>query len=818
VPEPAASNKNGIGSFEWLLGARGLALGGVVILVVGIGTFLKIAYDEGWIALSPASRCIAAGVLGFALIGVGEFFRRRINPLASSGVTAAGIVSLYLSVIAAARLYALIDSATAFVLLVAITIGGVLLGALSKRVMLALLSLIGAYLAPVILATGEPSAVVMPAYLACLMALGLTLAGWLGGSFTWVRRLAWWGTTGLGTLWAVTTVDDALASVLVFVGVVWAMTIAELIVSARFFDRLRSGSTSPEISRAGFVVDDRGEVVFRPEALFAPGSVWMQSAFGSAIWAVVLGGWAISTEDQSLVYWAPLLVATASVLAAILALPAPAGGHWLFVNDASPRSALAASLATIGAVLGAVSIGVGLGGTAQVLAWFGVGLAAIETARRLRFRALNAFGIALLAAGGIRLGLIDIEPHIRGETPLLVADWWATVWNAQVVVGAVVLWLAAWRTRYSGERIALACLGLWGLAGAVVHRDISPAQVSVWFTAITAASSWVCRAMPIRRGLRAGDRSAVTVNALVLASFGALVSLAAHMSPGSSDAFLDVDLTTLALVTAAWVALALLPGLRHAGRSLAGGVISAMLVVACLYFQSEQGIGFSLAAITITGAFLAFLSTPLRRWSACEFGIALMLLSLLGWIFFSLIPGKELVETVPFAHAVSLTSVVAIVGLIYAWHIAPRLPIDLDAPRSLGVFRLQVAAVSSRVAFVVLFAWSSLEVVRAARIVFEDSTYRGAALSVWWSIFAVTCVWVGLRGIRAIRWVGLALLLITAGKVLILDTITLTAPARVAAAMVVGLVMVTGGVLYARVSRKIEHVNDDGQLNPQPQT
>ncbi len=802
-PKPASRDVGGIGSLEWLLGARGLALGGVIILVVGIGTFLKIAYDEGWITVSPMGRCIAAAVLGVALIGAGEFLRRRINPLASSGVTAAGIVSLYLAVLAAARLYTLIDSATAFVLLVAITVGGVLLGAFSRRVMLALLSLIGAYLAPIILATGEPSAVVMPAYLACLMALGLVLAGWLGGAYTWVRRLAWWGTTGIGTLWAIATVEDAFASVLVFTGVVWAMTVSELIVSARFFDRLRSGSALSEQSQAGFVVDERGEVVFRPEALFTPGSIWMQSAFGSAIWAVVLGGWAIGTEDQGLVYLAPLLVGTASVTAAIFALPAPAGGRWIFVHDASPRSALAASLAMIGTLLGAVAIGVGLGGTAQVLTWFGVGLAAIEVARRLRFRALNAFGIALIASGCIRLGLIDITPHLDGELELLLADWWATVWNAQVVVGAAVLWLGAWRTRYGEERLVLSCVGLWAFASAVVHQHISPMQASVWFTAIAAAWSWVCFAPPIRRGFNAIDRPALAVNALVLAGLGTLVSLGAHISLSDAGAFLAVDLSVLALVTAAWVAIALLPGLGYAGRSVAGGVISAMIVIACVSLQPQHGIEFSLAATSIAGVLVVFLSGVLRRWSACEFGVALLLLPLLSWLVIAPARSKELVEAVPFTHAVSLTSFVAIAGLVYAWRIAPRLPIDLDAPRSLGLFRVWVATLSSRVASVVLFAWSSLEVVRGARIVFEDTTYRGAALSAWWSVFAVSCVWIGLRGIRSIRWVGLALLLITAGKVLVLDTMTLSAPARVAAAMVVGLVMVTGGVLYARVSKKV---------------
>ncbi|MBL4591367.1 MAG: DUF2339 domain-containing protein, partial [Phycisphaerales bacterium] len=192
----------------WLSGTRGLifamSLIGVVIFIISIGLFFKLAVDNGWIAkISPTMRVSAAIGFGLALVGVGEVLRRKINALASSGASAAGIATIYAAIYASSKLYELIDTPAAFALMVVVTILGVLLGSLSNRVALALLSLIAAFLVPVLLSTGEPSYVVLPAYLLSLLTLGLVLSGWRGGSYSYVRKLAWWGTGLLGTLWLV---------------------------------------------------------------------------------------------------------------------------------------------------------------------------------------------------------------------------------------------------------------------------------------------------------------------------------------------------------------------------------------------------------------------------------------------------------------------------------------------------------------------------------------------------------------------------------------------------------------------------------------
>ena len=94
-------------SIDWerLLARNWFAIIGAVALVVGIGFFLKLAFDNNWIG--DTGRIILGVVLGLALLGVGEYSQRRV-PIWAQPVTAAGAVILYLSIYAAFGLYQLI--------------------------------------------------------------------------------------------------------------------------------------------------------------------------------------------------------------------------------------------------------------------------------------------------------------------------------------------------------------------------------------------------------------------------------------------------------------------------------------------------------------------------------------------------------------------------------------------------------------------------------------------------------------------------------------------------------------------------------------
>ena len=91
--------------WEQILGRNWIAIIGAVTLVVGIGFFLKLAFDANWIG--DTGRVILGIVLGMLLLGGGEYAQRRV-PIWSRPVTAGGAAILYLSIYAAFGLYQLI--------------------------------------------------------------------------------------------------------------------------------------------------------------------------------------------------------------------------------------------------------------------------------------------------------------------------------------------------------------------------------------------------------------------------------------------------------------------------------------------------------------------------------------------------------------------------------------------------------------------------------------------------------------------------------------------------------------------------------------
>src|ERR1043165_5952238 len=88
--EEHAAGRGAASDFEQAVGSRWLAWAGALIVIAGIGLFVKYAYDQGWIRVPPAMRCMARAAFGVTLLGMGEFLRRKVNAVAAVGVLAAG--------------------------------------------------------------------------------------------------------------------------------------------------------------------------------------------------------------------------------------------------------------------------------------------------------------------------------------------------------------------------------------------------------------------------------------------------------------------------------------------------------------------------------------------------------------------------------------------------------------------------------------------------------------------------------------------------------------------------------------------------------
>ncbi len=140
-------------SMEFAIASNWLLRVGVLILVVGIGFFLKYSINEGWL---PEEGRVALSLLaGVAMLGTGTQLLGKKYHLFGQGLMGAGIATLYFAVFAAANFYHMIEVLPAFALMGFITLCAGVLAVRFNSVLVAVLGIIGGYGTPVMLSTGE---------------------------------------------------------------------------------------------------------------------------------------------------------------------------------------------------------------------------------------------------------------------------------------------------------------------------------------------------------------------------------------------------------------------------------------------------------------------------------------------------------------------------------------------------------------------------------------------------------------------------------------------------------------------------------------
>jgi uncharacterized membrane protein len=171
---------------------------GVIVLFLGVGALLKYAADSGWLRVPIELRL--AGVAAAALAALVFAWRKREShrPFALS-LQGGAIGVLILTIFAAFRLYSVVPSGLAFALLVIVVAGAGALAVLQDTLALAVLAIVGGFLAPILVATDSGNHVALFSYYAVLNAAIFAIAWvrpWrplnlLGFAFTFVIGTAW---------------------------------------------------------------------------------------------------------------------------------------------------------------------------------------------------------------------------------------------------------------------------------------------------------------------------------------------------------------------------------------------------------------------------------------------------------------------------------------------------------------------------------------------------------------------------------------------------------------------------------------------------
>jgi uncharacterized membrane protein len=138
---------------------------GIAILVLAIGFFVKYAIDQQWIGRVGR---VAIGLLcGGILIGIAHKMRNTYKSF-SSVLAGGGLAVFYFTITLAYKQFGLFGQTTAFVIMLIITAFAVALSILYDKQELAIISLVGGFIAPFLVSTGTGNYVTLFIYLIVL--------------------------------------------------------------------------------------------------------------------------------------------------------------------------------------------------------------------------------------------------------------------------------------------------------------------------------------------------------------------------------------------------------------------------------------------------------------------------------------------------------------------------------------------------------------------------------------------------------------------------------------------------------------------------
>ncbi|HEX4422556.1 MAG TPA: DUF2339 domain-containing protein [Kofleriaceae bacterium] len=736
-------------SFEELIGKRWMTWIGAVALIIAAALFINVAVDRDW--LGPAARTALAAGLGVALIGAGE--RWRAMRALSQGLIGAGVAILYVAAFAGFAHYELYGRGLGFVSLLAITVAGMALALRHDAKVIAVLAVLGGFLAPVLISSGEDHRDALCVYLT-ILDLGV-LAVAFARQWRVVEVLALIGTWSLYSGWyALHGATSAPAPTLA-----WLFVFHAIFVILPFIHHIRRRQPL-EISR--FLA-----------ALSGAGVGFGYSAHMLADQPRALGGVALGLAASYLVMGILVRRAIPSDRRAIFAFLALVTG---FVT-------LAAALI--------------LGGHATTIAWAIEGPVLLALADRYDYRPARLTGMLALVLATGRYFASGWPAHPGELTPFL---------NSQVATGlAVAVALAAYavlhhrrpdptpldRALMVGAAIGTGALVLVVTHGELVETFADPAQqlaarTSVVWVWVVGASGFLAasRRVAAARAARLAAASCVAI-AVVLAS------LELQALPPGAVAFVNLRLVTAAAVAlpALWVGRAMIPA---AEPEPALGITAVVVALGGVWLvlgieAGEQWPGEPLRALALTwaayGAALAivghrFAGRVLRLSATASTGMA----ALCALFAFQDPPGALAFLNPRFATAATVIALA--LALARVLHRSQGTEAGLGWP---------VAYVALGVLFVVLGIEAYQQFPAADQM----------ALSIVWAVYACALIVAGfVVSRRELRLAGLAILGVTALKLPVLDLAAVDQLYRVVSFLVAGVVMIGVSFVYHRVDQR----------------
>ncbi len=200
----AMKNESSANLSELALGQKWLLGIGVLVLIIGIGYFLKYAFEQNW--FGPSLRISIGFIVGVLLLLLASASHRKNLRGLDVGIGAVGLGTLNLTSYAADQVYRFLPDGLALLVILLTTVTGVTLAVIWSSQALAILSFLGGYLAPLLFGIWQLDHSLFLGYLLILTIGGQLLAfgrrwrslHFVGAILTWVLLAA--ATLSLGDI------------------------------------------------------------------------------------------------------------------------------------------------------------------------------------------------------------------------------------------------------------------------------------------------------------------------------------------------------------------------------------------------------------------------------------------------------------------------------------------------------------------------------------------------------------------------------------------------------------------------------------------
>lgn len=487
-------------SLEERIGARWLLYAGIGSLVLGLSYFIKFAFDNGWV--SEPLRVATGLAAGGALLWFGQRFVRQGLAFFGHALSGGGLVVLYVAIYAALHVYGLIAPPLAFAAMLAVTALGTWLADRHRVQVLAALSLLGAFVTPVLVGGSEDRQLFLFVYNALLLAGALAMVvrhAWAG-----IAVLAYALAVLMSAAWAATFYRPALGLRTLLLLTVHLGIVIGMIIALRR-QRARSSLAIP----ASWVLLS-APLLYHAAALWLIGRsqgtflVYLLVATVAGLSGTYHAGWRWARTIVLVLVMLPFAdwlqhLATprwyaAGIVTAIALYLLHLAGQWRDLSDDDPAvpvplselvhthatgaflpltlyaffaehaawwnapiltglalwnlavaavlrvrmPVLSSQFVALGASIGAVAVSEWFEGPLVAIGWAIEGAALGHTALRSRHRWLDAGAVGLLILSALRLIDALIQPMAVGTWPIVNTRAFATL----VIVGAMA-WLAA---------------------------------------------------------------------------------------------------------------------------------------------------------------------------------------------------------------------------------------------------------------------------------------------------------------------------------------------------------------------------------------